>query len=389
MTLGKLIINLYDKFQSRQFARSDYSWWKQNCMRNGINPNEPQAGEEEYLALWRKVTPRVEPYTYRFFSHRIGCVPYIVPETIGHLFLERYLNPLRHRSYYADKNAYGLYLNPSSFPKILVSRINGSRLLNGDFRPIPDFPEQITNISSSDIARVLQPHNKVCIKPAIDSNSGRGVIIFSRDTDGVFRDCSQTELNGDFLNRYGTNFNIQELFIQHPYLAQFNDTSVNTMRICAYRSVVDERIIVSGALIRIGAKGAFVDNAHAGGHFVGIDVENGRLQKTTFDQYGTSHIEWNGIDFSKTDFVIPEWHKIVTFAKELASRNIHMRLHSMDISLDCSGNPKMIEMNYDGFAYWLFMMCGQNVFAGETEKVIEYCKRQKQHTIAHLRIQDM
>ena len=383
------IISLYERFLDSQFCKGNRLWWINNCKRNGIDPYKPQKGEEQYLALWHKVSPKVEPYTYRFFSHRMGQVPYIVPESIGHLFLERYLNPLRYQSFYSDKNAYNMYLDSSVSPKILISRINGSRLMDENFRLIEKFSNNIRTITAANISEVLAQYDKVCLKPSIDTDSGTGVLLFSKGADALFKTIDGTVLSGEFLNGYGTNFNIQEVLAQHPYLAQFNDTSVNTLRLSVYRSVVDERLHVNGAFLRIGVKGSFVYNVHAGGRFVGIDTATGKLQKTTLDQYGTRRAEWNGIDFSKTDFTIPQWDKITAFAKMLASHNIHMRLHSMDISMDCSGTPKMIEMNFGGFAYWMHMMCGQDVFNGEVEDVIVYCNKQRQNTRKHLRILDI
>ncbi len=70
---------------------------------------------------------------------------------------------------------------------------------------------------------------------------------------------------------------------------------------------MDEQPRVTAVVMRVGAEGAFVDNAHAGGRFVGIDVQTGALYHTSLDQYGTRQNVWNNVDYSKNDFQIPCW----------------------------------------------------------------------------------
>ena len=63
------------------------------------------------------------------------------------------------------------------------------------------------------------------------------------------------------------------------------------MPIISYRSVIDEQIYILSAAIRIGHEGSVVDNLHAGGGFVGIDVVTGEMQHEVLDQYGLRKME--------------------------------------------------------------------------------------------------
>lgn len=72
---------------------------------------------------------------------------------------------------------------------------------------------------------------------------------------------------------YGKDFIIQEFLEQHESINHFCPTSVNTLRLTLYRSVKDDKCVVPSAIMRIGNMGSVVDNAHAGGCFVGIDIE--------------------------------------------------------------------------------------------------------------------
>lgn len=211
------------------------------------------------------------------------------------------------------------------------------------------------------------------LKPTVDTSSGKGVLMFKKQNER-YVSSKGFLFSDEFLNEYGDDYVIQEVIQQHPDLAKFNPTSVNTLRICTYRSVNDESVTVTGALIRIGKSGEVVDNAHAGGCFVGIDLESGNLMHSACDQYGNKYEAWNGISFSE-NHIIPHWPMVKDFAEKIASYNKHSRLLALDLTVDRFGIPRVIEINIEGFAYWVFQFCGQDVFNGEVQSVIDYCNK--------------
>lgn len=232
--------------------------------------------------------------------------------------------------------------------------------------------KDIARLTAADVAALLPDREKVCLKPSVDTCSGVGVTLFRREG-GIFTSGDGARLDGNYLMGLGADWVVQEVIAQHPYMSQFNPSSVNTLRLCTYRSVVDEKVRVTGSIVRIGADGAFCDNAHAGGRFVGIDVESGRLHATTIDTEGTHLDTWNGVDFSKTTFEIPYWQGVKALAESVAARVVHSRLLAFDICLDAQSRPRMVELNNGCFSWWLFLNIGQDVFAGETRDVIAYC----------------
>lgn len=384
-TIWRLADN-YLHHMSNKFLQKQ---WRSNCQKNSINPDEPAEGEEEYRSFWAQLDPNVEPYSYRLFSHYMGVTPYVIPEYIGISMIERYLNPRRYRDFYFDKNVFCQIYGKDNVAETIIARINGSCLLNGDLNPISSLGKNIKSITSRELALYIgsQHLKSVILKPSVDSSSGVGVMLFKINQD-QFVDSGGNVLDGAFLEAYGNDFVIQKVLNQHPYINQFCSTSVNTLRISAYRSVKDEEIVVSGALMRIGATGSFVDNAHAGGRFVGININDGSIQKTTLDQYGTKINTWNGIDFSKSDFTIPNWDRIIDFARNIASRNKQMRLLALDICLCDDGSPKLVEVNVGGFSYWLYMYCGQDIFDGRLQEVIDYCKKSHSMHSVHFKLID-
>lgn len=245
--------------------------------------------------------------------------------------------------------------------------MGGSMLLGKDYEPL-----------KTSVEAQLASYNRVILKPSIDSCSGHGVMLFKRQGDrwcDTENDC--ITLTEKFLYGYGNDFILQEALSQHPDIAKFNPSSINTLRLAVYRSVVNEEAHVVAAVMRIGKNGAFIDNAHAGGRFVGIDIHTGKLMKSVCDQYGNVQNSWNGYDFSITENKVPSWEKAVDLCKQIALRISHMRLIAFDIAIDADGNPRLVEFNVDAFGFWVFMYTNQTVFGPYTDEVINYCKMHK------------
>lgn len=324
-------------------------------------------GEDAYKAKWRQLARRVEPWSYRFFIHYVGHTPDIVPEDIGHMVIENTLNPRIYRDYYSDKNIFPQFVPAEALPATIVCRMGGSQLLDANHAP-----------ATGRLNALLEPYSRVILKPSTDTNSGLGVMLFTK-SDGVWRYAKdkETVLSEEFLLAYRDDFVLQEALSQHADLARLCSTAINTLRIAVYRSVKDEQPHVIAAVLRIGHQGEFVDNAHAGGRSTGINLETGELQDRVFDQYGRSYSTWNEIDFSKNHFTVPAWQEAKQLACTVSSRLRHMRLTAYDIAIDASGHPKLVEFNVDGFAFWIFYYAHQLPLGTYTDEIIDYCKQKR------------
>lgn len=384
------LIELYDNYQTASYGRVIRAERIKACCQNGIDPYAKAPGEAEYLSFWRGLVKKdVEPFSFRLFSRYMEPSMNIVPTPVEHYLIERYLNPSRYISCYDDKNLYCCFFKKGIYPETILARIDGSALLDGEYRYVEKLSKEISSISASELSGYMAPYKKICLKPSIDTDSGRGVEFFERNSAGEFANKRGDLLDGSKLAKYLQNFVIQEVLDQHPFFAQFNNTSVNTLRLYTYRSVITEEVKVTAAALRIGRRGESVDNIHAGGHFVGIDIKTGQLQNHVLNGIGNSFEVFNGIDFGKTDFVVPEWNKILEFAKELALQNHHIRILGLDLSLSPDGQPKMVEINHGGISFWIPMFCGMDIFDGEIKEVVEYCLARQQVKSKHLRIIDI
>lgn len=336
-------------------------------------PNRQTNNEKEWLAKWSVFGIKAKPTQYRVFRHYIGDDINIVPEDICHDFIEPVLNPPLYIGYYADKNVFDRLFPMGYFPETLMRCIYGE-VLDADYRRVELNDDELIN-------ELGQKGNRIIIKPTVDGMSGVGVQMFIRNNDKWINIKTGDRLNVDYLkNKCGNNWIIQEAVEQNEYIAQFNDSSVNTLRLSLYRSVKDEECHITGAIMRIGGKGSVVDNAHAGGCYVGIH-EDGTFCHEVLDQYGVRRTIFNDIDFSK-DYTYPYWNEVISFAKSIGKYVPHHRLLALDIVLTKEGKPQLLEFNILYYSSWLFQYTTAAAFGKFTDEIIEYCKTY-QHNITY------
>lgn len=330
--------------------------------------NKKAEGEDAYLQKWRVLSSRVDPYSYRFFSHYLGHTPNIVPEHIGHSYIEDILNPRAFRPFYYDKNLFPEIIGKEYVSRTIICRINGSRLLDADYR-----------LAEKELSEYIGETDNLILKPSGDSRSGRGVIKFIKKGDAFVSMDGKTTLSKAFLDTYVADFCLQEAIDQHDFMKKLCPTSNNTIRLFLYRSVKDEKTRVTASVIRIGKNGAFDDNACASGMFIGVNVATGEMGRFVVDQYGNKENVWNGIDFSQNSFVVPHWKEVIAFAEYVGKRIHHQRLMVLDLALKNDGKPLLTEYYFDWFGFWIYEYTNQEVFGEFTDEIIDYCKKMKKH----------
>ena len=325
-------------------------------------------GEKEWLKKWQQLDSRVSPFAYRIFSQYIGPNINILPLETSVNYIENILNPLEYQAPYCDKNFFDKIFGIENTLGTIFRRMGGV-FYTKDYTPIIQF-------SNEQLKEILSEYNKIVLKKSIDSNSGKGVWLFEKDMNGDWF-SNQDKLTIELLNSWDLdNFIVQNWWQQSEELAFFNSTSVNTIRICAYRSVKTGEIHISSAILRIGSSGSHVDNAHGGGMFVGIDKEgNIKSRPTTF--LGAQQDTFNGIDFKNNNYKIPNWDNICKFVKEQSKKIIHHHILAYDITLDPSNEPHICEVNVDAFSAWLYQFVSSPTFDEYTDEILNYCIKHK------------
>lgn len=181
---------------------------------------------------------------------------------------------------------------------------------------------------------VLVSYGKdMILKPSVESFGGHGVMKVSGDTD-------KTGFKA-LIEKYKYNFTFQKFVEQHPTMAQYNPTSVNTVRIVTYRGFDRKRKVLYSCL-RFGGEGSVMDNVCSGGGYTGIDIATGKLLNRKRYTYFVMDVP--SIPDSMPE-EIPCWDTIKSAALELHGRLPQLDIIGWDFSLSPDGRPILIEFN--------------------------------------------
>lgn len=365
-----LIKKSVKKFLLYYHALKQERYYKSLLQKNNI-PNQQVKGEKEWIDKWSVFGIKSNPIYYRLFSHYIGENKDIVPENICHDIIEPILNPYRYTKYYADKNMFDRLLPKGYLPQTLLRKMGGF-YYNANYNRFDMNDESLHTILAK------SETNKIIIKPSVDGCSGTGVKCFVKNGEvwTIYGEGNDI-LNQNYLEtKYGPDFIIQEFLEQHESINHFCSTSVNTLRLTLYRSVKNDECFIPSAIMRIGNNGSIIDNAHAGGCYIGIDVDTGKLKHEVLDQYGQRYTTFNHIDFTIQQQIPTElWNKVLQFAKTIGNYVPHHRLLALDLMIDKNGNPRVVEFNVEYYGMWLFQFTVGSAFGKYTDEIIAHCKK--------------
>lgn len=366
-SLMSLLDHLHTGAINHLDGRSSQRHYASLLKRSPLPPVHLSAAERAtYRRKWDRFNTRYTLRDFELFSRYIGKDPNIVPECLSHACIEPVLNPVEYRAYYEDKNTYDRIFPPGTAPETVLRCLNGM-IYDRHYRPIPA-------LTDDSLLERCAKHEGVIVKPTVDSGSGRGVLLFRRRNTGfVHSGNGNISLSVGFLRENcGTNFIIQQQLRQSPYLAQFNASSVNTLRLLVYRSVVDETIHVINAVLRVGKKGSHLDNAHAGGVFLGIDPE-GRLTRFCCNEFGEVCDRVNDVRLDQHELRIPDFSEIKRYVSETFRHVLHHRCLSVDLAIDSQHRPVVIEFNLRSLSTWLWQFTSSACFGDFTDEIIDHC----------------
>ena len=101
---------------------------------------------------------------------------------------------------------------------------------------------------------------------------------------------------------------LEEKIEQSSNLAQFNESSVNTVRAITFNT--RHGFKVPYCMIRTGRPGAFVDNSGAGGVQAEIDFESGKVISNGFDELGGKYDVHPASGTVFKGFELPDWEQL-------------------------------------------------------------------------------
>lgn len=295
--------------------------------------------------------------------HQIEYLPEIIYSTI----IEPQFNDYSYCTVYSDKNLNELFFDKRiegvRTPKCFLSNIHGC------------FYDGNRHLISKEIAvEILSNIGEAVIKPTVDSSSGRDVIIANIQNGKNIRTGMTAE---EILEKYKSNFIVQEKIKPCEELATLYPNSINTIRTISY--IVGDKIEVAPISLRIGGGGSEVDNIHAGGMSIAVD-NNGNLAKKAYRLgYGDSFESFEkhpdtGVTFEgyKLNFV----NRLVSTAKGLHEMTANIGTVSWDFTVDSNGEIVVIEANFRGQSVWFpQMLSGESFYGKNTVEILKSIRK--------------
>lgn len=255
---------------------------------------------------------------------------YYVTRSMAMHYIYPYLDRYEFLPAYMDKNFQKRALDLKSAKKeidILATEdivTNSNGLYYNAEDQIISFEEALENL--------LSYGKDMILKPSVDSYGGAGVI-------KIPAGINKVDLKA-IIEKYHYNFTFQRVVEQHPTLAAFNPSSVNTIRMVTYRNPSKKTKILYSC-IRFGGVGTITDNVCSGGGYTGIGNDGKLIDRKKYS-YFTLEAPQLPESFPNE---IPCWEKIQTAALFLHSRLPHFDIVGWDFSVTPDGHPLLIEYN--------------------------------------------
>jgi hypothetical protein len=195
----------------------------------------------------------------------------------------------------------------------------------------------------------------------------KGSLINSSDGKHIDVDALKANLEGNFI--------VQEIVQQHPQLAKYHPSSLNTIKVYSYRSVKTNKIEILMATFRTGGNNSFLDNASNGGLMVGLEIDEfneAKLKEYGFDKWGNHSSKQLDTNTSFKDNEIPNFPEIIKAIEKLSNLVPYQRLIGWDFSLNEKGEPVFIELNIGSGVWGMQVANGKPVFGEFTAEIKDY-----------------
>jgi hypothetical protein len=361
LLLKNIIMYLYDVRRNKILLKKAHKMLS-SCSGKGLMTRSPSAVEKDYKVLWKALYVNADKAWLRVYGSISGIWDHrYVPENIYYNIIEPCLNNKSFSKCYNDKNFYPTFLRDFNIPETLISNIDGI-FYNNEHIPV----------SSEAVIMLLRNETGFIIKPAVDSGGGNKVTLW-RKYNNEIQSNEGNVLTIDFLrSEYCKNYIIQKVIEQHSFFNRYNPTSVNTLRVLTYRSVLDESIIILHCIFRVGASGSITDNQASGGYACGV-TDTGHLTGNAVDKTGNRFQKVNNVDLN-SETVIEGFEKMIITSRDLASRYPFARLLGLDLCLNKEGDVTVLEVNNVNNEINFYQMLYGPLFKEHTDEVISYCQ---------------
>ncbi len=135
---------------------------------------------------------------------------------------------------------------------------------------------------------------------------------------------------------------LEELVIQHPKMNELSPASINTLRIMTFHGGDETRILWMGQ--RVGNGVNAVDNFHAGGIAIAVDLDTGCLKGVGIDKDNRPHAVHPTTGTPFDGFRIPCFEEVKALVLKAAAVDDDIHVVGWDVAISEKG-PVLIEGN--------------------------------------------
>lgn len=207
-------------------------------------------------------------------------------------------------------------------PKMVATGKKGA-LYSGEGNQMTfrDFMEQIRGSVGS----------KFFVKPD-NGRGGKGIFMILKEKSNLY--INEKRLTSKLFSSLteGNDFIVQEAIVQRKDFSSFYPGAVNTLRVIT--QYTGNKPAISAVVLRLGRKGAFIDNSTNGGISIGVDVTTGMLAKYAFTEHTTERFDMHPeTRFRFEGYVIKGWTEITRRILEFSEKAPELRDVGWDIAV--------------------------------------------------------
>lgn len=170
----------------------------------------------------------------------------------------------------------------------------------------------------------------------------------------------------------GASYVVQKKIEQCDFTAQFNKSSINTVRMMTMRCPWDGKMVVCRSMMRIGVSDAVIDNMMKGGLCVCVG-DRGQLGKYAYDYDGKRYEKHPVSGLTFEGLVHPGYGKMVQTALSIHEKILDYNLLSFDLVQRKDGSICVIEINATSQGITQLQYDFGGLFGPYSEKVADWC----------------
>lgn len=320
---------------------------------------EPLTAEEKKQVgkLWGQLLPVNSYKEFEMFKKMYGFDPRFLTHNIYLPIVAHLLNDYKYTKLFDDKGLLG-YIKPTCirFPYCYVRKIEE------DY-----YDNDMRQLSFDGAVSTCAARKELFIKPSHETSGGKDARLLRKGTlgDREWKDVIIGAMSGR-----GNDYVIQECLHQHPVMAQFNESSINTLRVTTL--CLNNRFSVCSVILRCGKQGSTVDNWGAGG-IVAVVKTNGEVHPLGHDIHLNEYTHNGNCVFG--DSRIPQVPEILRLIEKAHKDDFALcKFIGWDIAIDENNEPVIIELNSSQPGVIGEQLLSGPIFGERTQEVIDYCK---------------